>query len=86
MAWSDKPTDNQIWALMREYDAILYDIVEANEDKLDARFTEQAARQIPTRKEVSDEIGHACHGEIHHPAAREWLEKYFKEKGVEAKF
>ena len=83
MAWKDAPTPNQVYALMRAYDAILWDISEKYKDSLDPRYTETAARQIRTRKEISAEIKAASHGKIENPEARKWLEDYFKSEGIQ---
>lgn len=82
MAWNDTPTPNQVYALMRAYDAILWDISEQYKNSLDPRYTETAARQIKTRKEISAEIKATSHGKIENYEARKWLEDYFESKGI----
>lgn len=75
MAWSDKPTENQIFFLARQYDAILYDRIGKVRDELDDDLTKNAVRIIKTRREISEEIDIACRrGIVNHLKAREYLE------------
>lgn len=86
MAWSDPPTENQINALGREYDAIFYDLITEHENVLDDGFTKEAAKQIKTRREISEELSQACHGRIMNSEARAWLKRYFEAKSLKVEF
>ena len=78
MAWRDKPTITQIYALRREYDAILYD----RELEFPASLTLEAAEMIETRKEMSEEIYAASHGYIKSERAREHIGGYFRMRKI----
>lgn len=84
MAWNDKPTENQICFLAREYDAILYDRIGEVRDKLDDDLTKNAARLIKTRREMSEEIDTSCRkGTVSHLEAREYLENELRKNNIE---
>ncbi len=76
MAWSDPPTEAQIYFLARQYDAILYDRIGDARDELSDSLTKDAARLIKTRREMSEEIDvTARRGVVKHQSAREFLER-----------
>lgn len=86
MAWSDKPTENQICFLARHYDAILYDRIGRVRDELSDNLTKDAARLIKTRREISDEIDiTARKGVVKHREAREFLEKELAKNNITIK-
>lgn len=83
MAWSDPPTEAQVYFLARQYDAILYDRIGDARDELSDDLTKDAARLINTRREMSEEIDvTARKGIVKHRAAREFLKRELREHNI----
>lgn len=83
MAWSDKPTENQICFLARQYDAILYDRIGGIRDTQNKDLTKNAAKLIKTRREISKEIDTACRkGVVSHLKARAYLENELRKNNI----
>lgn len=83
MAWGDRPTENQIYFLAKQYDAILYDRIGRKRDGLDDELTKNAARLIATRREISDEIDATTRkGIVKHAKARAYLDRELRKNNI----
>lgn len=81
------PTPDQVYYLAQGYYATLYDLDESLGWALPNDLCQRAAAQIPNRSEISEEIqNNNKTGKISHPAARKYLEEYFKEHNIKADF
>lgn len=96
MVWSDKPTEAQIGALTREYEALLYDLLDdakesgardmaiALQEVLDEGTVRKAVELVPNRGDMVKAI--ASGGKHMYPAVADHLEKICAERGVNIKF
>lgn len=93
---NSKPTEHQVFTLVREYEAVLYDlqedakakgayhIVDAIQEAINEDAVLKAVRLISTKMEASKAIAncYSCKKEIVRPV-RIYLEEYLKRSGAE---
>lgn len=96
MAWSDKPTEAQIGALARDYEALIYDLLDdakrsgarlleiTLQEIIDDGVVKKAIGLIPDRGEMTRAI--ASGNQHMNAAVADYLESFCTERGVNIKF